>query len=195
MQTPIRLIVGLGNPGDEYEKTRHNAGAWFVQQLADDVRVSLRATAKYKGLFATTTLHGHECHLLIPTTFMNLSGQSVLAIASFYKIPPEAILIAHDEIDLPVGEIRLKFDGGHGGHNGLRDIIAHLHTNKFHRLRIGVSHPGRSDDVVDYVLKPPKKAEREAINHAMHDAERIVPYILQGQFQKAMHELHTEKKG
>ncbi len=193
MSAGIQLIVGLGNPGAEYEDTRHNAGAWFVFDLARSAHATLRHVGKFHALHCTVQLHDHECHLLIPTTFMNLSGQSVNAVANYYKIPADAILVAHDEVDLPVGDIRLKFDGGHGGHNGLRDIISHLHTNKFHRLRIGVGHPGVSKEVADYVLKPPKKSEREEIDTALQAAQSIVPYLLKGQFQKAMHELHTTK--
>ena len=190
MSSGIRLIVGLGNPGADYEQTRHNAGAWFVSDIAP---IALRQTSKFHGQHAIVNLHSHECHLLIPSTFMNLSGQSVSALASYYKIPPEEILVAHDEIDLPAGDVRLKFDGGHGGHNGLRDIIRHLNTHRFYRLRIGVGHPGHSHEVVDYVLKPPKKSEREDINAALQEAETILPEILNGQFQKAMHALHTKK--
>lgn len=192
MSSGIQLIVGLGNPGQEYEQTRHNAGAWFVLELAHSVHTTLRHVSKYHGLHAQIKLHGHECHLLIPTTFMNLSGQSVQALASYYKIPANAILVAHDEIDLPAGEARLKFDGGHGGHNGLRDIIRHLNTNQFHRLRIGVGHPGNSKHVADYVLKAPGKSERMLIDDAMQDINRIVPLVLEGHFQKAMNELHTK---
>lgn len=187
----IQLIVGLGNPGREYEETRHNAGAWFVLALTHAEHATLRHEKKYHGMHTQITLHKQECQLLIPTTFMNLSGQSVLALASYYKIPPQAILVAHDEIDLPAGEIRLKFDGGHGGHNGLRDIIRHLGTNQFHRLRIGVGHPGTSKEVVDYVLHPPRKTERELIDAALQRAEKVLPLILDGNIQKAMHELHT----
>lgn len=194
MSSGIQLIVGLGNPGADYEATRHNAGAWFVEELARSANANLRHETKLHGLHATARLQGHDVHLLIPTTFMNLSGQAVGALANYYKIPAEAILVAHDEIDLPVGDIRLKFDGGHGGHNGLRDIIRHLNTNKFHRLRIGVGHPGNSKDVVDYVLKPPKKSEREQIDVALQDAERALPNLLGGHFQKAMQDLHTREK-
>lgn len=194
MASSIQLIVGLGNPGQEYEQTRHNAGAWFVLDLAHAAHTTLRHENKYHGMHAQVKLHGQDCHLLIPTTYMNLSGKSVKALANFYKIPPEAILIAHDEIDLPSGDIRLKFDGGHGGHNGLRDIISQLNTKQFYRLRIGVGHPGNSKDVVDYVLKQPKKSERELIDTALQDAHRILPLIVEGQFQKAMHELHTKTR-
>lgn len=191
MSSGIQLIVGLGNPGPDYEQTRHNAGAWFVSELADNQHVTLRPVSKFHGLHGTIHLHGHDIHLLIPSTFMNLSGQSVGALANYYKIPPHAILVAHDEIDLPVGDIRLKYDGGHGGHNGLRDIISHLNSNQFYRLRIGVGHPGNSKEVINYVLKPPKKTEREEIDAALQSAQSILPDLLNGHFQKAMQQLHT----
>lgn len=191
MSKGIQLIVGLGNPGVEYEKTRHNAGAWFVEELADQADAVLRQSAKFQSQHCLVKLHHHDCHLLIPLTFMNHSGQAVQAVASYYKIPPEAILIAHDEIDLPVGEVRLKFEGGHGGHNGLRDIIQHLGTNKFYRLRVGVGHPGNKKEVVDYVLKPPAKEERQQIDLALQEANKIIPLMLEGAYQKAMHQLHT----
>jgi peptidyl-tRNA hydrolase, PTH1 family len=191
----ILLIVGLGNPGPEYEHTRHNAGAWFVSALADEANVTLRQNNKFQGLHGMAKIKGHECHLLIPTTYMNHSGQAVQAIASFYKIPPQAILICQDEIDLPVGTVRLKFNGGHGGHNGLRDIISHLGSKEFYRLRIGVGHPRNStDDVVDYVLSPPKKSERVEIDNSLRDAEGVLPFILAGEFQKAMHYLHSDSE-
>jgi PTH1 family peptidyl-tRNA hydrolase len=189
----ITLIVGLGNPGAEYEKTRHNAGAWFVDAVAHTAHATLRSTTKFHGLHSAAKIDGKECHLLIPTTYMNLSGQAVQAVANFYKITADNILVAHDEIDLPVGDVRLKFDGGHGGHNGLRDIISHLGTNKFHRLRIGVGHPGNSKLVHDYVLHPPKKPEKELIENAIQDAEKILPLVLRGEYQKAMMALHTKK--
>jgi PTH1 family peptidyl-tRNA hydrolase len=192
MDSGIQLIVGLGNPGTEYENTRHNAGAWFVASLAEDAKISLRPNAKFKGLHGSTQIHGQDCHLLIPTTYMNLSGQAVRALADFYKIPPSAILVAHDELDLPVATLRLKFDGGHGGHNGLKDIIGHLSTKQFYRLRIGVGHPKNSADMVDYVLKPPSKSERLAINSALVAAEPVMPLVMQGDFQRAMHLLHSD---
>lgn len=192
MSSGTLLIVGLGNPGAEYEHTRHNAGAWFVEALAQQAHANLRPTVKFHGLHSTAKLHGYDFHLLVPTTFMNLSGQAVQAVANFYKISPEHILVAHDEIDLPIGDVRLKFDGGHGGHNGLRDIIRHLNTNKFYRLRIGVGHPGNSKLVHDYVLHPPKKSERELIDNAIQDAERVMPLMLEGKFQQAMMDLHTK---
>jgi PTH1 family peptidyl-tRNA hydrolase len=190
-QPGIQLIVGLANPGAEYERTRHNAGAWFVTGLADAVHAVLRMATQFQGLHCLARVHGHDCHLLIPTTFMNHSGQAVRALASYYKIPPEAILVVHDEIDLPVGGVRLKFEGGHGGHNGLRDVIQHLGSHRFYRLRVGVGRPECSKEVVDYVLKPPKKAERELINLALQEADKIMPLVLTGEYQKAMHQLHT----
>jgi PTH1 family peptidyl-tRNA hydrolase len=182
LSTGIHLIVGLGNPGAEYEHTRHNAGEWFVRSLADNANVTLRPTAKFRGSHAIATIKDHD-----------LSGQAVQAVASFYKIPAEAILVAHDEIDLPVATLRLKFDGGAGGHNGLSDIISHLNTKKFYRLRIGVGHPGPRNNVSDYVLSPPKKSERVEINNALISAEGILPYVMKGEFQQAMQVLHSEK--
>ena len=187
----IQLIVGLGNPGAEYENTRHNAGAWFVLQLAQHAHATLRHESKFHGLHVLTRLNEQDCHLLIPTTYMNLSGKAVKAVSRFYKIPPESILIAHDELDLPVGESRIKFDGGAGGHNGLIDIINHLNTRQFYRLRIGIGHPGNSKEVVDYVLKPPRKSERELIDESLQKAFDSMPLLIEGQFQKAMHKLHS----
>lgn len=191
LSSGIQLIVGLGNPGAEYESTRHNAGAWFVSQLGDKARTILRYETKFHGLVGTAHFPEKDCYLLTPTTFMNCSGQSLAAFIKFYKIPPTAILVAHDEIDLPVGEIRLKLDGGHGGHNGLRDIISHLNTKQFYRLRIGVGHPGNSRAVADYVLHPPSKSERLQIDNALERSQAIMPLLLTGEFQKAMHILHT----
>lgn len=193
MPSPIQLIVGLANPGKKYAETRHNAGEWFVDELIRETKTSLRSEVKFHGLYGQVTLHGHPCHLLIPTTYMNLSGQAVQACMKFYKIPPETVLIAHDEIDLPPGIIRLKFDGGNGGHNGLKDIISHLHTKQFYRLRIGVGRPNNSDDVVDYVLDKPSKADRHHIDDAILKAQTILPLVLDGEMQKAMHKLHTEE--
>lgn len=189
----ILLIVGLGNPGLEYENTRHNAGAWFVENLAAKVHASLRPNAKFHGLHAAVKLHDHDCHLLIPTTFMNLSGQAVNALTTYYKIPPQQILVAHDEIDLPVGIARIKYDGGHGGHNGLRDMIRHLNTNQFYRLRIGVGRPTHSQEVENYVLNAPKKIEREQIDHSIQNAEDVFPLLLKGEMQKAMQTLHSSQ--
>lgn len=191
--TGIQLIVGLANPGDEYTNTRHNAGAWFVEEIARLSHANLRPEKKFHGLHSTAAIDGHTCQLLIPTTFMNLSGRSVRACASFNKIAPTSILVAHDDIDLPVGTIKLKFDGGDGGHNGLNDIIRNLNTREFYRLRIGVGHPGNSKEVVDYVLKNPSKADRKLIDAALLEAQSALPLILNGEMSKAMQTLHTKK--
>ncbi|MBB72404.1 MAG: aminoacyl-tRNA hydrolase [Legionellales bacterium] len=193
MATSIKLIVGLGNPGPQYEKTRHNAGAWFVEALADDCGETLRLESKFQGLFGTARVDGHECRLLIPTTFMNHSGQAVGAVAQYYKIAPEEILVAHDELDLPTNSGKLKLGGGHGGHNGLRDIINHLGSKQFHRLRIGIGHPGHSDKVLGYVLGTPSRSDRDSIDTSITEALRVTPLLLQGDIAKAMKNMHTSK--
>lgn len=187
----IQLIVGLGNPGSEYEHTRHNVGIWFVEMLANQANVNLRQESKYLGKHAIATLDGRKCHLLTPTTFMNHSGQSVKAFTNYYKIEPTAILVVHDELDLPVGTVRLKLDGGDGGHNGLKDIIRHLHTKQFYRLRVGIGRPKPGGDVSDYVLNAPGKAERKEIEFSLSQAETVLPLILHGHMSKAMQALHT----
>lgn len=190
-QSGIQLIVGLGNPGEEYERTRHNAGAWFVLELAQSTHIALRYEPKFHGLYGLARFEHLNCHLLIPTTYMNNSGRAVKALSNFYKIPPESILVAHDEIDLPVADIRLKFDGGAGGHNGLSNIIRYLNTRNFHRLRIGVGRPNNSQEVVDYVLNSPPKLERKQIDASLQEANKILPLLLTGHYQKAMHQLHS----
>lgn len=187
----IQLIVGLANPGKQYAQTRHNAGAWFVGELAESVNTTLRLENKYHGWHGQVSLYGQTCHLLIPNTYMNLSGQAVRACMSYHKILPDSILIAHDEIDLDPGIVKLKFDGGDGGHNGLKDIIRHLNTKQFYRLRIGVGHPGQREAVADFVLSPPSKAERTEINAALQRANDVLPLVMNGDIQKAMHKLHT----
>jgi len=190
--TAIKLIAGLGNPGAEYRGTRHNAGADFVEQLARESGVDLRADSKFFGLAGQITLAGHELRLLIPTTFMNRSGKAVAAIAAFYKIPPEEILIAHDELDLPAGSARFKRGGGHGGHNGLRDIIPALGNNReFQRLRIGIGHPGHASRVTGYVLGAPGPADRQRIDECIAEAIRALPLLLDGDEVKAMTKLHS----
>jgi len=184
--------VGLGNPGTEHEQNRHNIGFWFVDALAKQAGASFRKESKFHGDVCRVTLHGHDVWLLKPGTYMNRSGQSVSAFASFYKISPDNILIVYDELDLPPGTARLKQDGGHGGHNGMRDVIAHLGTKNFNRLRIGIGHPGNSSEVADYILRNPSKSDREQIERALDDALRALPDVLDGDMQKAMHALHTE---
>ncbi|MFZ5467153.1 MAG: aminoacyl-tRNA hydrolase [Pseudomonadota bacterium] len=192
-QPDIRLIVGLGNPGSRYADTRHNAGFWFVDEIARLAGATLRPEPRFHGEAARTTLDGRELWLLQPTTFMNRSGQSVAALARFYKIAPEQILIAHDEIDLPAGQIKLKYAGGHGGHNGLRDLHAHLGTPNYWRLRIGVGHPGSKDQVADYVLHAPSKVDREKIDFVIDEARRQFPTLLRGDATAVMNHLHALK--
>lgn len=192
MAGTIKLIVGLGNPGPEYAKTRHNVGAWFTQQLADQLQESLRLESKFRSLVAKINLAGESCWLAQPTTYMNESGQAVKAVAQFYKIAPEEILIAHDELDFPAGTIRIKEAGGHGGHNGLRDIIQHLGTPDFYRLRIGIGHPGDKNKVSAYVLNEPSQSDKQRILTSIEDGLRAVEDIVTGDFQKAMRYLHQE---
>lgn len=189
--TPIQLIVGLANPGKDYAETRHNAGAWFINNVTQNLHTKLKVESRYHGLHSQVTLHDQLCHLLIPTTYMNLSGQAVRACMSYLKIDPRAMLIAHDDIDLDAGIIKLKFDGGDGGHNGLKDIISHLGTKRFYRLRIGVGHPGSSKDVSDYVLHHPSKADKTKIEDALLKAQEALPLIISGDMPKAMQQLHT----
>lgn len=188
----IRLIVGLGNPGAEYTDTRHNAGFWWVDCVAQQHKISLRLESKFFGLMGRGTLLGEEAYLLQPQTFMNRSGQSVGALAKFYKIAPEEILVVHDELDLPPGVAKLKQGGGHGGHNGLRDLIAHLGTPNFWRLRLGIGHPGDRAEVVNFVLKRPTVAEQVLIETAMHASLRVLPELTSGKMEAAMLKLHTK---
>ncbi len=187
----IQLIVGLGNPAQQYVSTRHNAGVWFVDELLKLSDTSLTKESKLKAHVGATKHFGVNLRLAVPTTYMNESGMAVAAIAHFYKIPAEAILIAHDEIDFAVGAARLKKGGGHGGHNGLRDIIKHLDSVEFWRLRIGVGHPGHKDRVHDYVLNPPPAAEQLAISQNIDRASAVIPLLLSGKFEQAMTELHS----
>jgi PTH1 family peptidyl-tRNA hydrolase len=187
----IRLIVGLGNPGREYESTRHNVGFLWVDELARLQNLGFRSEAKFHGLTARGQLHGHEVLLLKPQTFMNVSGRSVGALMQFYKIVPEEMLVVHDELDLPPGVARLKIGGGHGGHNGLKDIIAHLGSRDFWRLRIGIGHPGDRAEVVNYVLNNPLREERELIDEAMQKAQDIAHLVIEGKTEAAMLKLHS----
>jgi PTH1 family peptidyl-tRNA hydrolase len=189
----IQLIVGLGNPGSEYEPTRHNAGFWFVDQLARRCRQEFRSEQRFQSLVARCLLDGSECRLQKPLTFMNRSGQSVGAMVRFFKIPLEQILVVHDELDLAPGTVRLKKGGGHGGHNGLRDLISHLGSKDFYRLRIGIGHPGHKDQVVDYVLKKPSGEDRRLIDEAIDDAMQAMPDVVKGRFELAMNTLHVRK--
>jgi PTH1 family peptidyl-tRNA hydrolase len=187
---PLRIIVGLGNPGPEHQITRHNVGFWFVDLLARRHGGEFRDYRKYSGETARVTIDGQELILLKPTTYMNRSGLSVRQISDFYKIVPDDILVAHDELDLPVGSVRLKNGGGHGGHNGLRDTIAHVGEN-FWRLRLGIGHPGNKAEVIDYVLTRAPRVEEDLILEAVNTAADSVPLILEQGAERAMTKLHS----
>ena len=192
MSHQIQLIVGLGNPGPEYTKTRHNVGAWFVEALANQENEMLRMETKFRGSAVKLNSFANPCWLLIPNTYMNESGQSIISLALFYKIPPESILVVHDELDFPPGTIRIKEGGGHGGHNGLRDVARHLKTNDFYRLRIGIGHPGDRDRVTPYVLGVPSRSDRQCIETSIEEGLRVVPSLIEGEMQKAFRLLHSE---
>ena len=187
----IQLVAGLGNPGTKYEQTRHNAGFWFVDEVARGCNTVFRAESKFKSELARCAIAGNDCRLQKPLDFMNRSGQPVASVAAFYRIPRTSILIVHDDLDLPPGTVRLKQGGGHGGHNGLRDLIPHLGGNDFLRLRIGIGHPGHRDDVVGYVLKAASREDRAAIDQAIDAAVSVLPDIIAGNLDAAMKELHT----
>ena len=187
---PLRIIVGLGNPGPEHQVTRHNVGFWFVDLLARRHGGEFRDYRKYSGETARVTIEGRELILLKPTTYMNRSGLSVRQISDFYKVVPDDILVAHDELDLPVGSVRLKNGGGHGGHNGLRDTIAHIGEN-FWRLRLGIGHPGNKAEVIDYVLTRAPRVEEDLILDAVNTAADAVPLILEQGAERAMTKLHS----
>ncbi len=187
----ISLIVGLGNPGSGYRKTRHNAGFWFLDELAAQYGTAFASEKRFHGQLATLELDGQRCYLLKPDTYMNRSGQSVHALLKFYKIPVEQMLVVHDELDLVPGIARLKRGGGHGGHNGLRDIIVTSSGNNgFLRLRIGIGHPGSREEVVNYVLGRPSEEDRTLIGRAIDAALDVVPQIIDGRLDESMNRLH-----
>ena len=190
----IKLIVGLGNPGDKYVDTRHNSGEWLIARLARRFNVTLNAENKFFGNVGKTLINGKEIRFLVPTTFMNLSGKAVGALANFYRIKPEEILVLHDELDLPPGSVKLKLGGGHGGHNGLKDIVAALgNNNNFYRLRIGIGHPGHRDLVAGYVLNKPSPSEREALENALDEAANCVELLFKDGIVKATNRLNSFK--
>lgn len=193
MSDKIKLIVGLGNPGPQYNLTRHNAGTWFIDAIAEQESLQLKSDKKFFGLYQKLNLHSHECHLLIPTTFMNHSGRSVASICNYFNIKPEEVLVAHDELDLPPGKLKLKKNGGHGGHNGLRDIIKAFGNNEFYRLRLGIGHPGHKDQVHDFVLSNPSKHDKTLINDVIYRATHTLEQMISGDIAKAMQTLHTEQ--
>lgn len=188
----LSLIVGLGNPGAEYAQTRHNAGFWYVEQLADQYRITLKHEPKFHAYTGRGTIEGQDVRLLLPMTFMNRSGQAVAPYTKFYQIPTAEILIAHDELDMPAGLIKLKTGGGHGGHNGLRDIVPHIGAD-FHRLRIGIGHPGHKDKVSGHVLGKAPAAEQALLDQAIHEALKQTSLLVNGQISKAMNQLNAFK--
>jgi PTH1 family peptidyl-tRNA hydrolase len=189
----IKLFVGLGNPGPEYEATRHNVGFWWVDALARELKLTLVAQKGFHGLVARGMLHGQTVWLLEPQTFMNLSGRAVAALSRFYKIAPEDILVVHDELDLVPGQAKLKFGGSHAGHNGLRDIHAQLGTDDYWRLRLGIGHPGAKDEVINWVLKKPAPDQRTAMEECIARTLKAAPALLAGEMDKATLLVHTSK--
>lgn len=193
MAAAIQLIAGLGNPGSQYENTRHNAGVWFLERLARRFQISLVPDPKHFGFVGRGRIAGEDVRLIFPTTYMNLSGQGVASLANFFKIPPEAILVVHDELDLPPGSARLKQGGSHGGHNGLKDIDARLGTRDYHRLRLGIGHPGDKHKVTGFVLGNPPEAEHKLIDAAIDESLAVIEDIVAGEQTRAMNRLHRFK--
>ncbi|HNE00394.1 aminoacyl-tRNA hydrolase [Plasticicumulans sp.] len=191
MAEALKLIAGLGNPGPAYERTRHNAGFWFVDELARSHGGSFRHDPKLNADTCQITVEGRALWLMKPMGFMNRSGQPLARLANFYKIARPSILVVHDELDLPPGVARLKRGGGHGGHNGLRDIISQCGGNDFLRLRLGIGHPGTAAEVVDYVLRKAPSSEQQLIERALDDALRVLPLVVRDEFERAMQTLHT----
>ena len=189
----IRLFVGLGNPGSEYDGTRHNAGFWYLDALSRELKTPVVMDKSYHGLVGRTTVNGQTVWLLEPQTYMNLCGKSVAGLARFFKLQPEEILVAHDELDLPPGEAKLKLGGSHAGHNGLRDIHAQLGSDRYWRLRLGVGHPGAKAEVVHWVLKKPSLDHRIAIDQTIDRAIKALPHLLTGSMDKATMQIHTSK--
>jgi len=195
MSTPIKLIVGLGNPGADYERTRHNAGFWLADDVARDLSASFTLEKSFAGSIAKARIQGEQIFLAKPQTFMNRSGQCVGALARFYKLTPESILILHDELDLLPGQVKLKLGGGHAGHNGLKDIAAALGDLGFWRLRIGIGHPrtlNLQQQVADFVLHPPRREDQEMIDDAITRCRAVMPLLLAGDFVKATEQLHRD---
>jgi PTH1 family peptidyl-tRNA hydrolase len=187
---PLRLVVGLGNPGAEYAETRHNAGFWFCERLARELGVTLARESRFHGFAGNA--RADNLWLLLPTTFMNRSGQAVAALARFYRIEPDEMLVVHDDLDLPPGQLRMKFGGGLGGHNGLKDITAHLGSQDYWRLRIGIGHPGDRNEVVGYVLKSPRREEQTEIDTALDRALLAWPPLARADFNAAMQKLNAK---
>lgn len=191
MAAAIQLIVGLGNPGPKYAETRHNAGFLFLDALASRAHLNFSSAGRFGGETAEGDVHGHRVRLLKPGQFMNRSGLPVASMARYYQIDPPSILVVHDELDLPPGTVRLKQGGGHGGHNGLRDILAHLGSPDFLRLRVGIGHPGSAREVTNFVLNRPTRDEQGLLDGAIDTALDVMPDVVAGELQKAMHRLHS----
>lgn len=189
MAANLKLFVGLGNPGEKYADTRHNAGFWWIDLVAEQTSTPISLDAKMYGAVGKLN---QNAWLLKPNTFMNASGKSVAALVNYFKISPEEILVIHDELDLSPGQAKLKFGGGHGGHNGLRDIHAALGTPNYWRLRLGIGHPGNKNEVVNYVLKPPTKDEQSAIDQGIDNSSKVLDLLLKGDVEQAMLKLHTQ---
>jgi PTH1 family peptidyl-tRNA hydrolase len=187
----IRLIVGLGNPGADYVDTRHNAGFWLIEDIAAEWRLIFRFEKRYNAEECRFRVNERDIFLLKPQAFMNRSGQAVAALARYYKIAPAEMLVIHDELDLPAGTNRIKQAGGHGGHNGLRDIVNHLGSRDFFRIRVGIGHPGDASEVINYVLHKPSVTELDAIRAANRNTLAVIPLIVEGRIDKAMQALHT----
>ncbi len=194
MQQGIQCIIGLGNPGEKYRDNRHNVGFWFIDELARRHGINLRPEGKFFGDVGSLELNAGKCRLLKPMTYMNRSGKSASALARFYRIPPEHILVVHDELDLPAGTVRLKQGGGHGGHNGLRDIISALGSRDFWRLRLGIDHPGHRDKVTGYVLSRPSRDDQQKIEQAIDAGADSIEDLLRGDYQKFMNNLHSRER-
>lgn len=190
----IALIVGLGNPGPRYQATRHNVGAWWVERLAAEYQGSWQTESKFRGVYCKISIQQQDVMLFLPSTYMNESGSAVGLLCRYYQYSPTKIVIAHDELDLPAGVVRLKRGGGHGGHNGLRDIVEHLGSNAFNRLRIGIGHPGDRTQVTDYVLSPPNRADKQMIEDGLQRADAVLDDLVQGHFDRAMRQLHTDEE-
>ena len=190
----IKLFVGLGNPGSEYQATRHNAGFWWIEALAQQLKVAMVPDKAYHGLVGRTSMNGQSLWLLKPQTFMNLSGRSVSALARFYKIPADEILIVHDELDIVPGQLKLKRGGSHAGHNGLRDIHDNLGTDDYWRLRLGIGHPGIKTEVVNWVLKKPTAEQLQMIEACIAESLKSVPLLVSGDMARATMQLHTKPK-
>lgn len=190
--TQLKLIVGLGNPGQQYAQTRHNAGFWFVEHLTKIYGIAMSMDKKFHGLVGRGLVEGVDVRFLLPQTFMNKSGQSVVSLVNFYDIAPDEVLIAHDELDIAAGSIKLKTGGGHGGHNGLKDITPHL-GNDFHRLRIGIGHPGHKSKVSGHVLSKPSLSEQVAIESALQASYEALPLLITGDIEKARSQINSFK--